>query len=351
MEGKRENNYDLLRLTCSIAIISTHVSAMYMNAVTQREILGECYLNHVEITCMYNVLSRFAVPCFLMLSGAFLLADERNEEYGYFYKKTFDKIGLPTVIFSVIYFLYSFIRKLIYVVTQNAELTALLPPIEDFFKGKPYYHMWYMYMLLVIFILVPVIVRTKRDIGEKTFEKVAWVFLVLACLSSLTSTYDLAWDVGQAFCYMGYFMVGYVIRKKTLENKNNRKGICLLALGFVIGLLPTYIRYEQIMENKYLEYEFIDSYSPLILIVSLLIFAGMSMMVIKTDFHKFSYLTFLVYLLHAGIWDLIAGIVIMIFGTDADSRVIIPLNITLVFVVSVIFAALYIRLWKRLRKL
>lgn len=348
MESKRENNYDLLRIICSLAIISTHVSAMYVNAITQKEILGEYYYNSIEITVVFNVLSRFAVPCFLMLSGAFLLTDTQNAEYMYFYKKSFYKFGIPTLIFSAFYFLYTFVRQISYLAAQNFDSVELLLPIEEWLKGKPYYHMWYMYMLFIVFLFVPIIIRLKKDIGEKVFEKVAWIFLVLACFSASTSTYELAWDIGQAFCYLGYFMIGYVIRKKSIHRKNNGKGILLLGVGLITGLFIAYIRYEQIVENKYTEYEFIGSYSPLILLMSLFIFAGISMMVIKMDFRKLSFLTFLIYLLHAAVWDFIAGIVIMIYGAKADSKVIIPMSIILVFIISAILAKLYICVWKRL---
>lgn len=350
MESKRENNYDLLRIICSLAIISTHVSAMYVNAITQKGILGEYYYNSIEITVAYNVLSRFAVPCFLMLSGAFLLTDIQNAEYKYFYKKSFYKIGIPTLVFSAFYFLYTFVRQITYISAQNSDSAELLLPLEELLKGRPYYHMWYMYMLFIVFVFVPIIIRLKKDIGEKVFEKVAWIFLVLACFSASTSTHELDWDIGQAFCYLGYFMIGYVIRKKTIDRKNNRKGILLLGAGLIVGLFATYIRYVQIMENKYSEYEFIGSYSPLMLLMSLFIFAGMLMMVIKTDFRKLSFLTFLIYLLHAAVWDFIAGILIMIFGVRADSKVIIPMSIILVFIISAFLAKLYICVCNRLEK-
>ena len=106
MKKMRENNYDFLRICCAIAGISIHVSAIWLEAAANANVFGEIYTDHLAITCLWNTLTRFAVPCFIMLSGAFLLADERNVEYRYFYKKQFRRIGIPTLSFIGLYLLF-----------------------------------------------------------------------------------------------------------------------------------------------------------------------------------------------------------------------------------------------------
>ncbi len=113
MQRDRERNYDLLRIVCTVAVITIHVSGVWLDAATDKEIFGDLYLNGIMTSCFYHVLSRFAVPCFIMLSGAFVLADERNQEYQYFYKKTFKNIGIPTLVFSIFYFLCSYLGVIV----------------------------------------------------------------------------------------------------------------------------------------------------------------------------------------------------------------------------------------------
>lgn len=88
---KRKNNSDFLRIVSAIAIIMIHVDASWMSAAVNVETGGYSLF----IICVYNSISRFAVPCFLMLSGAFILDDKRNLNYRYFYSKSFKKIGVP----------------------------------------------------------------------------------------------------------------------------------------------------------------------------------------------------------------------------------------------------------------
>ena len=54
-----------------------------------------------------------------------------------------------------------------------------------------------------------------------------------------TSSHIFRWDIGYAFCFMGYFIMGYLIRKHVKEEKNIRKylGVALLPqAGVAIGM-------------------------------------------------------------------------------------------------------------------
>lgn len=231
MNTKRESNYDLLRIISAIAVIVIHVSATYVNAFTNKEFFGYINFDHAFVSCLYNALSRFAVPCFIMLSGAFLLNDDRNADYKYFYKKSFKNLGITTIIFSVLYFLYSLLKSIASVYIKDKKLTVLANPIKALIKGEPFYHMWYLYMIIGVYILVPIIIRFKNDVGEKKFEIVSYVFLILASLSLFTSSHKLNWDIGYSFCYCGYLMIGYVLKKRVYVN--NLLGICKVFVGGV----------------------------------------------------------------------------------------------------------------------
>lgn len=82
----RHGNYDLLRIVATIAVIVLHVCAIFIAAFTDVSIFGEINTNHMLFTCLVRASTVFAVPCFMMLSGALLLADERNSDYIFLYE-------------------------------------------------------------------------------------------------------------------------------------------------------------------------------------------------------------------------------------------------------------------------
>ena len=88
MKIKRHNNYDLLRIIACIAVIILHVSAIYIGAyTTKNELTYKIDLTHIFEATTLNVLTRFAVPIFVMLTGAFSLSNPKNKDYKKFYKK------------------------------------------------------------------------------------------------------------------------------------------------------------------------------------------------------------------------------------------------------------------------
>lgn len=142
---ERENNYDLLRIVSAIAVISIHVSRTYLKAILDDAWLGGLYEKNMFINCVYHSLSRFAVPCFIMLSGAFTLDSEKNVDLKYYYSKIFKSLGITAVIVSAAYFQYALLKSVLGVVVRGREVSYIFVPIRNVIVGAPYYHLWYIY--------------------------------------------------------------------------------------------------------------------------------------------------------------------------------------------------------------
>lgn len=111
-KSERNRNYDFLRIVCTIAVIMIHVSGSYKSAYMDINEFGNIYKDNLFITCVFNSVSRFAVPCFVMLSGCFILADRKNADYNFFWRKKMKKLGIPTLLFSFGYCFYQFIIEM-----------------------------------------------------------------------------------------------------------------------------------------------------------------------------------------------------------------------------------------------
>lgn len=96
----RENQYDLLRIIATIAVILIHVNYIFFQYHWMSPSLDS--INYV-VESFLNVVTRFSVPCFVLLSGAFILRDGRNRSFRTFYRKAGYKIFLPLL--GVILFL------------------------------------------------------------------------------------------------------------------------------------------------------------------------------------------------------------------------------------------------------
>ena len=138
------------------------------------------------------------------------------------------------------------------------------------------------------------------------------------------------------------------MRKMSMEKKSNGKGIALIAVGVLVEIGVSYLRYNQALQgiaDEDLKYRLVYPLCPLIVLASVCIFAGFSYLNLKKDFSKLSALTFLVYLFHAGIWDLLVRVVYKM-GYEWNNLIAIPVCIIVVFIISTILSKIYTEIWK-----
>lgn len=80
----RQSNFDLLRIISTISVVLIHVNATVANS-NNISIVG------FNICSLINIITRFSVPCFVMLSGAFILNNERMQTINTFMQNLFIK--------------------------------------------------------------------------------------------------------------------------------------------------------------------------------------------------------------------------------------------------------------------
>ena len=86
--------------------------------------------------------------------------------------------------------------------------------------------------------------------------------------------------------------------------------------------------------------------SPFEAVSSTMIFAGFAMLSLKCNFTKLSSYSFLIYLIHAGVFD-VFSILLKRFGCSVDSRIVILAESVLIFFVSWGLAIIYRHIWER----
>jgi surface polysaccharide O-acyltransferase-like enzyme len=86
---------DFVRWIATIAVITIHVAAPYLYKYGSIPMLNWNFYNFIDS------LTRFAVPFFVMLSGALLL--NRNDSLKDFLFKRFSRVLIPFLFWSIIY--------------------------------------------------------------------------------------------------------------------------------------------------------------------------------------------------------------------------------------------------------
>ena len=163
MSQNRESNFDLLRILSAFAVVVLHVSG---NFLRMNEIGAPTNCNYPVV--VLNHIVRFAVPCFFMLSGAFILADERNADFKYFYKKSFKNIWITGGIFCLLYTFYNIAKLMFSALIHKHEtdyfIDGLFVAIESILIGQPYGHLWYLFTLVGLYLAAPFVIRLSANL-------------------------------------------------------------------------------------------------------------------------------------------------------------------------------------------
>lgn len=108
-----------------------------------------------------------------MISGAFILNNKENANFKKFYKKSFYKLGVPLIIFTVA----ELTILSIYLIITHGNL---LEPLTRLVTGNvnPY---WFMFMLTGLYFLAPFIIRIKEMISNKCYctGSIIWMIFFL----------------------------------------------------------------------------------------------------------------------------------------------------------------------------
>jgi surface polysaccharide O-acyltransferase-like enzyme len=157
---------------------------------------------------VYSSVARLAVPLFIMLTGALLLQPEKaNEPLRVFFKKRWNRIGIPVLFWAIVFYAWDFTVK-----KQTFTLTTV---VQDALAG-PYVHFWYIYLLVGLYLLTPIFRVVVAHADWKIVKYFLFVWFVgtgVVALLMLSSTFS-----PQAFWFrenvfiitgvLGYFVLG-----------------------------------------------------------------------------------------------------------------------------------------------
>ena len=211
-----------------IGVVVLHVAAGSLSD----EVVGS--LNWIFAN-FYNSASRWCVPLFIMLSGALLLSNKKNESILEFYRKRAHKVLIPTITWTFVYLIWFFAKSSYKNEGYSTDLLIL------FFKGELYYHLWYIYMLVGFYVFAPFLRKFVNNLGkEELFFLVVISFIlsisneIAAIILKANNTFFMV----KFISYMPYFIFGFYIFKYPPTVKHLKS-----TLVFLISIVATFTLY------------------------------------------------------------------------------------------------------------
>ncbi len=247
---------------------------------------------------LYGSSLRACVPLFVMLTGMLILPVKTDSNT--FYKKRLMRIIPPFIIWSVLYNLFPWITGLLgldssvitdfFVYAGDNPSQSFIDSFKNIlmipFNFTAYdTHMWYIYMLIGLYLFMPVLSPWLEKASPKQLR-----FFLLIWILSLFSPYihnyfsvylfgaspwNPRFDLFYYFAgFNGYLLLGYYLyRYNTL---NLKKTLLLSVLLFAIGYFVTYKGYLEMVSNPSSTEEDIELFflycTPNVLLMTIAVF-------------------------------------------------------------------------------
>ncbi len=156
----------------------------------------------------------WAVPVFVMITGALLLDPSREISLRHIYTKYVSRVGGALLLFGLIFLFIDMGMG-----DRPATGMGFLQGIGDLLTGHSWSHMWYLYMLLGLYILLPFFRMVTKEATHTEIRYLIGVLFVFNSLLPLLGIWGIETDYrfSVATVYPLYLFLGYALHEEIIK--------------------------------------------------------------------------------------------------------------------------------------
>ncbi len=288
---KRIIYLDLLRILAIFGVIMIHVNGegtWLMHKVSKL---------WLEKNFLGALVQSWPVPLFIAISGALLL-DNKNFTFKTMLTKYIPRILIPLIIWHFIYYFYTY---------PTFSLNNFITCFKHLLIGKTYSHLWYLYLLLGLYLITPILKKLVQNLTKKEFTYLLILGFSITSLIPFISNFlsqDLMrfinpYKVLNFNIFILYYLLGFYLNKYIFINKRSLLiGISIFSLTSLVGLAALN-NYLTVRRNAFTNFSGTSSIIAVIMVVFLFVlFKNINLNKHQKMIEKLGSLTFGVYLVH-----------------------------------------------------
>ncbi|MGN0330513.1 MAG: acyltransferase [Kineothrix sp.] len=270
MEKKEKKIYylDVLRAAAALAVVMLHLAS-----VNWFGYIGS--FNWVVFTVVGGFM-RFSVPVFFMMSGALFLRREKEVSIRRIYTVYIFRLVVFLVFWAMVYQMY-------HLLAGQTEGNIFLAAVKNIVKGDTQVHLWFVYAIIGLYLLVPVLkVFTDHADKKQLLYAILLGFLAtdifpLLSRSSgtaagiLVSNYSRLCIYGMG-SYVCFFLLGHYLHTYEISKRSR---LLLYASGILgVGVIILKTLYLCIRDNTFHEtyFSFVMPMMPSVILWSAAVF-------------------------------------------------------------------------------
>lgn len=221
----RINYINSLRLIATLGVVFLHASAGILDL---REIPNT---NDKFMHTCFKYSMQFAVPIFVMISGALFLNPAKEIGFPLLLRKYVKRIALALLIFGLP----------MCVIETYFSNTGVINGIIHFVKGQSWAHMWYLYMLIGLYLITPIIKPFVTKASDRDWIAALVLMFVMSSLfptmnamgAGLTSWMIIS--TPYIFIYMLGYWLCWKAPQRMVGNRFALTVIILLCLAIIVA--------------------------------------------------------------------------------------------------------------------
>ena len=230
--SERKDYITILSVISAIAVVILHTNVCFWTVSNERY-----WLTANIMECVLY----FAVPIFLMITGANLIDYKEKYSTRVYIKKRLQKAVIPFIIWTIIGFIYLALIKCVDLKSINFKL--VFNSLFSMSPLIPYY--WFFIPLFSIYLSIPLLAAIEKGGKKRTLLYLAFGWLIIYCIIPFIINsfhLDINFNLGFMVCssWLIYPIIGYLISKTAIRLRYRIIIYAAGLIGLVIMIFGTY---------------------------------------------------------------------------------------------------------------
>lgn len=262
---RRDGAIDLVKCLAICAVLMIHCSAGHFGNY-------EVGANRWLAAAFYGSVSRWAVPAFLLCSGALMNDPDRDVSLKRLFSKYLLRLAAAFAVWAVFYELFR-----MFTLRGSAPLGTLLwGAVQNLFYANDYYHLYYFWLVFALYLALPL---TRLVVRHASEAELRYILAAWFLCGGVIHTFHYFWPINRmsfslmyfsmpgAFLCSGLGLLGWYMRAH--PPKRCLGGVLLFVSGFAVTMGATCFRS---IRAGTLDQMFLDGFNLFVLMMAAGIF-------------------------------------------------------------------------------
>lgn len=224
---KRIVYFDVLNILAMISVVAMHCNGL---------VHGSPNIKAWNTSLIVECICYWAVPVFVMLSGANLMNYRKKYSTKEFFKKRMLKVLIPFIFWAIFMFVWKKATGRI-----KIELSSFKDYANFFLNNGEESTYYFIFEILGVYLTMPLLSRlAKEEYRATLWLTVVLFFLFNATIPNILGIFGINWNTGfgvKIGNYSIYVILGYLLSTQDL----NKKQKYTIYIGAIIGLVFRYL--------------------------------------------------------------------------------------------------------------